>query len=168
MNGGKVSGIALRHDLMVFAKRRQKREDRIADQITAFAGSLQFVYIHVVWFTAWIIINVSPWAFDPFPFGLLTLIVSLEAIFLSTFVMLSQNRESARSDLRAEVDFETNVVSEVWLEALANHLGLDVNQVYATAHDRINQARAQQAQAVAVGSDAGPESPESPGVRPGA
>jgi uncharacterized membrane protein len=168
MNGGKVSGIALRHDLMVLAKRRQKREDRIADQITAFAGSLQFVYIHVVWFTAWIIINVSPWAFDPFPFGLLTLIVSLEAIFLSTFVMLSQNRESARSDLRAEVDFETNVVSEVWLEALANHLGLDVNQVYATAHDRINQARAQQAQAVAVGSDAGRESPESPGVRPGA
>jgi hypothetical protein len=57
------------------------------------------------------------------------------------------------------------VVSEVWLEALANHLGLDVNQVYATAHDRINQARAQQAQAVAVGSDAGPESP---GARPGA
>jgi uncharacterized membrane protein len=165
MNGGKVSGIALRHDLMVLAKRRQKREDRIADQITAFAGSLQFVYIHVVWFTAWIIINVSPWAFDPFPFGLLTLIVSLEAIFLSTFVMLSQNRESARSDLRAEVDVETNVLSEVWLEALANHLGLDVNQVYATAHDRINQARAQQAQAVAVGSDAGPESP---GVRPGA
>jgi hypothetical protein len=60
------------------------------------------------------------------------------------------------------------VVSEVWLEALANHLGLDVNQVYATAHDRINQARAQQAQAVAVSSDAGPESPESPGVWPGA
>ena len=98
MNGGKVSGIALRRELMAFAKARQKREDRIADQITAFAGSLQFVYIHVAWFTAWIIINVSPWAFDPYPFGLLTLIVSLEAIFLSTFVMLSQNRESARSD----------------------------------------------------------------------
>jgi uncharacterized membrane protein len=45
---------------MAFAKARQKREDRIADQITAFAGSLQFVYIHVAWFTAWIIINVSP------------------------------------------------------------------------------------------------------------
>jgi uncharacterized membrane protein len=129
MNGGKVSGIALRHDLMVFAKRRQKREDRIADQITAFAGSLHSS---------------------------------------STSTSCGSRRESARSDLRAEVDFETNVVSEVWLEALANHLGLDVNQVYATAHDRINQARAQQAQAVAVGSDAGPESPESPGVRPGA
>jgi uncharacterized membrane protein len=77
------------------------------------------------------------------PFGLLTLIVSLEAIFLSTFVMISQNRESARSDTRSEIDFETNVLSEVWLEALANHLGLDVNQVYATAHERINQARAQ-------------------------
>jgi hypothetical protein len=54
------------------------------------------------------------------------------------------------------------------LMVFPNHLGLDVNQVYATAHDRINQARAQQAQAVAVGSDAGRESPESPGVRPGA
>ena len=147
MNGGKVSGIALRRELMALSKARQKREDRIADQITAFAGSLQFVYIHVAWFTAWIIINVSPWAFDPYPFGLLTLIVSLEAIFLSTFVMLSQNRESARSDLRSEVNFETNVLSEVWLEALANHLGLDVSQVYATAHARIEQARAQQNEA---------------------
>ncbi len=55
MNGGKVSGIALRRELMTFAKMRQKRADRIADQITAFAGSLQFVYIHVAWFTAWII-----------------------------------------------------------------------------------------------------------------
>jgi uncharacterized membrane protein len=162
MDGGRVSGIALRRELLAFAKQRQKREDRISDQITAFAGSLQFVYIHVVWFTAWIIINVSPWAFDPYPFGLLTLIVSLEAIFLSTFVMLSQNRESARSDLRSEIDFETNVLSEVWLEALANHLGLDVNQVYATAHDRINQARAQ---AAAARPDTGQESPE---VRPGA
>jgi hypothetical protein len=57
------------------------------------------------------------------------------------------------------------VLSEVWLEALANHLGLDVNQVYATARDRINQARTQQATAVPVSSGAGPESPE---VRPGA
>jgi hypothetical protein len=60
---------------------------------------------------------------------------------------------------------ETNVLSEVWLEALANHLGPDVNQVYATAHDRINQARAQQAEAVPVSPGAGPRSP---GVRPGA
>ena len=165
MNGGKVSGIALRRELMVLAKARQKREDRIADQITAFAGSLQFVYIHVAWFTAWIIINVSPWAFDPYPFGLLTLIVSLEAIFLSTFVMLSQNRESARSDLRSEVDFETNVLSEVWLEALANHLGLDVSQVYATAHARIEQARAQQNEAAPASPAVGPQPP---GTRPGA
>ena len=76
--------------------------------------------------------------------------------------MLSQNRESARSDLRSEIDFETNVVSEVWLEALANHLGLDVDQVYATAHDRINAARAQ---AAAASPGPGQESPEK---RPGA
>jgi uncharacterized membrane protein len=165
MNGGKVSGITVRHELMALAKQRRNREDRAADQITAFAGSLQFVYIHIAWFTAWIIINVTPWAFDPFPFGLLTLIVSLEAIFLSTFVMISQNRESARSDTRSEVDFETNVLSEVWLEALASHLGLDVNQVYATAHDRISQARAQQAKGLPASPGA---RPESPGTRPGA
>ena len=64
------------------------------------------------------------WRFDPFPFGLLTLIVSLEAIFLSTFVMISQNRESARSDLRARQDFETNALSEAWLEALGGKLGI--------------------------------------------
>jgi uncharacterized membrane protein len=165
MNGGRVSGITLRRELMTLAKQRRNREDRAADQITAFSGSLQFVYIHIAWFTAWIIINVTPWAFDPFPFGLLTLIVSLEAIFLSTFVMISQNRESARSDTRSEIDFETNVLSEVWLEALAKHLGLDVDQVYATAHDRINQARAQQAQGPPASPGTGPESP---GTRPGA
>jgi uncharacterized membrane protein len=79
---------------------------------------------------------------DPFPFGLLTLIVSLEAIFLSTFVLLSQNRESARSDTRAESDFETNVLSEVWLEAVAEKLGVDVKQVHATAKDRIAESKA--------------------------
>src|SRR6266496_460246 len=58
-------------------------------------------------------------AFDKFPFGLLTLIVSLEAIFLSTFVMISQNREAQRSEIRAQLDFETNVLGEVWTERMA-------------------------------------------------
>jgi uncharacterized membrane protein len=107
---------------------------------------MQFVYVHIVWFTAWIVLNVTIWRFDPYPFGLLTLIVSLEAIFLSTFVLLSQNRESARSDMRSEIDFETNVLSEVWLEALADNLGIDAGQVYATAQERIEKAKAQQAE----------------------
>jgi uncharacterized membrane protein len=68
--------------------RAQNLQNRIADAITAFAGSMWFVYIHVVWFAAWIAFRV-----EDYPFGLLTMIVSLEAIFLSTFVMLSQNRQ---------------------------------------------------------------------------
>ena len=121
---------------------RQRREERAADLITKFSGSMQFVYLHILWFTAWIVLNVTIVRFDPFPFGLLTLIVSLEAIFLSTFVLLSQNREAARQDLRSEIDFETNVLSDVWLEAVADKLGIDVGRVYAVAKDRVAEAKA--------------------------
>jgi uncharacterized membrane protein len=146
MANAKVPRMALRHEILLLAKQRQRREDRVADKITVFSGSMQFVYVHIVWFTAWIVLNVTIVRFDPYPFGLLTLIVSLEAIFLSTFVLLSQNRESARSDMRSEIDFETNVLSEVWLEALADNLGIDAGQVYATAQERIEKAKAQQAE----------------------
>jgi uncharacterized membrane protein len=144
MAEAKTPKMALRHEFLVLARQRRRREDRVADGITAFSGSMQFVYVHIVWFTVWIVLNVTIARFDPFPFGLLTLIVSLEAIFLSTFVLLSQNREASRSDLRSEIDFETNVLSEVWLEALADHLGIDVGKVYAVAQDRIEKARAEQ------------------------
>jgi len=126
-----------------FIRQRRRLQDRMADQITRFSGSMAFVYLHVVWFAAWIVINVTGWRFDPFPFGLLTLIVSLEAIFLSTFVMISQNRESARSDLRADIDFETNALSEAWLEALGDKLGVDVAAVHAAAKQRVRQANAE-------------------------
>jgi uncharacterized membrane protein len=68
-------------------KRREDVQSRIADRITLFAGSMLFVYVHIVWFGLWIGLGV-----ERYPFGLLTMIVSLEAIFLSTFVMISQNR----------------------------------------------------------------------------
>ncbi len=95
-------------------ERIQTAQDRIADSITRFAGSMSFVYIHVVIFASWIGYNLAAeqQGFDPFPFGLLTLIVSLEAIFLSTFVMLSQNRQSKQADLRAELDYEINIKAE--------------------------------------------------------
>jgi uncharacterized membrane protein len=143
--GGKVG---LRHESVILNKRRQRLQDRVADRITAFAGSMPFVYMHIVWFAIWILLNIAGWRFDPFPFGLLTLVVSLEAIFLSTFVMLSQNREAVRSDIRSEIDFETNVLSEIWLEAVAERIGIDVDEVHATARDRIAQAKARQEQAV--------------------
>jgi uncharacterized membrane protein len=78
-------------------ERGRKLQNRIADAITAFAGSMPFVYLHVVWFAAWIGFRV-----ERYPFGLLTMIVSLEAIFLSTFVMISQNRADAKRESLAE------------------------------------------------------------------
>ena len=106
-----------------------RAQDRAADGITNFAGSLKFVYIHSVWFGIWILINVgilgASLKFDEFPFGLLTMIVSLEAIFLSTFVMVSQNRQAARADVRSQLDFETNVRSEIWSVHIGQALGVD-------------------------------------------
>jgi len=93
-------------------------QDRIADAITNFSGSMAFVYIHAVWFGLWIMLNLGiihvPHIseFDPFPFGLLTMIVSLEAIFLSTFVLVSQNRLSEVSEKRAELDLQVNLLAE--------------------------------------------------------
>jgi uncharacterized membrane protein len=87
--------------------------ERLANVITAFAGSMFFVALHAVWFGGWIAVNaVSGMAFDPPPFGVLTLIVSLEAIFLSTFVLISQNRQALQADRRAKVDLQVNMVAE--------------------------------------------------------
>ena len=91
-------------------KRAASLQDRIADVITRFAGSMPFVYVHVVWFAVWIVLNEGLLGrgleFDPFPFGLLTMIVSLEAIFLSTFVMISQNRADEKREELAEHQWE--------------------------------------------------------------
>ena len=83
-------------------ERAENVENRVADAITRFAGSMPFVYIHVIWFTAWIALGV-----EHYPFGLLTMIVSLEAIFLSTFVMISQNRADAKRQVLADHQWET-------------------------------------------------------------
>ncbi|GAB3053175.1 DUF1003 domain-containing protein [Intrasporangium mesophilum] len=83
-------------------ERGQHRENRVADQITRFAGSMKFVYIHVVWFSLWIGLGV-----EDYPFGLLTMIVSLEAIFLSTFVMISQNRADEKRQVIADEAWRT-------------------------------------------------------------
>ncbi|HKQ99051.1 MAG TPA: DUF1003 domain-containing protein [Pyrinomonadaceae bacterium] len=91
---------------------------RIADAITDFTGSMAFVYVHVIWFAVWILLNIGlvhiPGlsGFDRFPYSLLTTIVSLEAIFLSTFVLISQNRMSRASEKRAELDLQVNLLAE--------------------------------------------------------
>ena len=89
--------------LLEHAKERAESvQNRIADKITAFAGSMAFVYLHVIWFGCWIGFGV-----EGYPYGLLTMIVSLEAIFLSTFVMISQNRADAKRQVIADQAWQT-------------------------------------------------------------
>src|SRR3954467_15658512 len=83
-------------------KRAESAQSRIADGITRFAGSMAFVYIHIIWFASWIGFGV-----EKYPYGLLTMIVSLEAIFLSTFVMISQNRADAKRQVIADQQWQT-------------------------------------------------------------
>jgi uncharacterized membrane protein len=80
--------------------RDEHLQDRIADAITKFSGSMPFIYIHVVWFVLWVALRV-----EKFPFGLLTMLVSLEAIFLSTFVLISQNRADERRQMLADSEY---------------------------------------------------------------
>jgi len=125
----------------------QRAQDRAADRITAFAGSLPFVYIHSVWFGVWILLNIgvlgTSLRFDRYPFGLLTMVVSLEAIFLATFVMVSQNRQAARADIRSELDFETNLRSEIWSVHIGQALGVDARHVEEVVKEAIEGFRAQ-------------------------
>ena len=124
----------------------QRTQDRVADVITSFAGSLQFVYLHSIWFGVWILFNIgligASLEFDRFPFGLLTMIVSLEAIFLSTFVMVSQNRQALRAEVRNRLDFEANLRSEVWATHIGAKLGIDADHVEAVVRKVIEQAQA--------------------------
>jgi uncharacterized membrane protein len=101
----RVSHVSLEPNpaLLEHAKQRAESvQNRIADRITQFAGSMLFVYIHVLWFGCWIGLGV-----EKYPYGLLTMIVSLEAIFLSTFVMISQNRADAKRQVIADQQWQT-------------------------------------------------------------
>lgn len=89
---------------------------RAADFVAWFSGSLSFLLLNALWFAVWIALNTLPLglvAFDPYPFGLLTMIVSLEAIFLSCFVLISQNRQSEKDRLRADVEYDVNIKAEM-------------------------------------------------------
>jgi len=83
-------------------ERANSVQNRIADRITDFAGSMRFVYLHILWFGLWIGLGA-----EKYPYGLLTMIVSLEAIFLSTFVMISQNRADAKRQVVANLEWRT-------------------------------------------------------------
>jgi uncharacterized membrane protein len=103
---GTVVGLPTHPGLRRHAERRRASiQNRIADAVTKFAGSMVFVYVHIVWFALWIGFRV-----EKFPFGLLTMIVSLEAIFLSTFLLISQNRQDEHRQILA--DSEWNLVQQ--------------------------------------------------------
>ena len=104
---------------------------RVADWLAWFSGSILFLFLHALWFGAWIVLNIGlvqiPGlsGFDPFPFGLLTMIVSLEAIFLSTFVLISANRQAEKDKVRADVEYDVNIKAEMevaYLHDKADHL----------------------------------------------
>lgn len=117
------------------AVRDRAMQERIADTITWFSGRMTFVYIHVVWFGIWIVLNTGRAGlrpFDPFPYGLLTMVVSLEAIFLSAFVLISQNRLSDESEHRANLALQIGLLTEheltrvlQMLDAVQDKLGID-------------------------------------------
>jgi CRP/FNR family transcriptional regulator, cyclic AMP receptor protein len=86
---------------------------RVADWVANFSGSITFLVIHVFFFAAWIGFNATPMAFDPFPYNLLTMTVSLEAIILSTLLLFSSNRQGARDRIRADIEYEINLKAEL-------------------------------------------------------
>jgi uncharacterized membrane protein len=117
------------------AEKNRTLEERLADAITDFSGRMNFVYFHVVWFGVWILLNLGMFGikpFDPYPFGLLTMVVSLEAIFLATFVLISQNRLSAEADRRADLDLQIGLLTEHeitrvirMLDAIQDKMGIE-------------------------------------------
>ena len=110
--------------------------EHLADKVTTFAGSSPFIVIHIIWFGGWILMNcgIIPGikAFDPFPFSFLTLVVSLEAIFLTLLVLMSQNRMTKEADKRAQLDLQINMLDEQettmilrMVQKITKHLGLE-------------------------------------------
>jgi uncharacterized membrane protein len=119
------------------AKQERTRSDLVAEAIANFCGSMTFVWVHVVWFGGWILINFIPGLphIDPFPFTFLTLVVSLEAIFLSTFILISQNHDTKISERRNHLDLQINLLSEqentrmiTMLQAIAARVGAEFDE----------------------------------------
>lgn len=118
------------------ASRAEKTfSDRVAEKIARFCGSMTFVWVHVIWFSVWIVANLAPGMrhIDPFPFTFLTLVVSLEAIFLSTFILISQNHDARVGDRRNHLDLQINLLSEQentkmlqMLKAIADKVGVEI------------------------------------------
>lgn len=107
-------------------KKLQTFGDRLADKVTKIAGSTAFLTLNVAWFVTWVLMNNGNFGnhliFDEYPFGLLTMVVSLEAIILSVFVLISQNRQSRRAEIRAELDYLTDLQADAEITTLISIL----------------------------------------------
>jgi len=120
---------------------RRTKVEKAADWIAAFSGSIAFLMIHVVVFAVWILLNVDwlpgwkPPMFDPFPFGLLTMVVSLEAIILSVFVLLSQNRQASKERIRGDIEYEVNLKAELEIA----HLHEKMDRLHEEALGRLDE-----------------------------
>jgi uncharacterized membrane protein len=102
-------------DILKLESLEKTASERIAEKIAAFTGSMFFIWLHVVWFGLWIVFNI-PWLgfrpVDPFPFTFLTMVVSLEAIFLSAFILMSENRQGRLADRRSRVNLQVDMIAE--------------------------------------------------------
>jgi uncharacterized membrane protein len=142
--GPKSLNSSLRRNIEALARRREQeatsatREERMAEVITSFTGSMRFVYLHLAIYGAWILLNLGIIAgmpkFDP-SFVILAMVASVEAIFLSTFVLISQNRTAAAADKRADLDLQISLLTEHELtklagviEAIADRLGIPASE----------------------------------------
>jgi len=120
------------------AEARQNIIQRAADWVANFSGSLSFLIIHIVLFAVYILVNAGLFSFgnfDPFPFGLLTMVVSLEAIILSTLLLYSQNRQAARDRVRADIEYEVNLKAELQIQ----HLHEKVDQIHAQILTKLDE-----------------------------
>jgi uncharacterized membrane protein len=130
---------------------------RIADWLAWFSGSMPFLMSHTVWFAVWISLNTfilpknadGTRGFDPFPFGLLTMIVSLEAIFLACFVLISQNRQAEKDKVKADIEYDVNIKAE--LEVAHLHEKTDrIQETMLARFNRLERALGQLASAAAI------------------
>jgi len=134
-------------DLEARSSAKRSALDRLSDAVSAFASSSSFLLLHLAWFVGWIALNSRrTGALDPYPFTFLTFLVSLEAIFLTSFVLISQNHIETQAQRRAALDLQINLLAEREMTsvlrkvaAIATHLGVSDDDVDAELSELVEQ-----------------------------
>ncbi len=129
---------------------RRSAGEKVSDFFVSLIGSMPFLVFHITWFAVWFAINLNLFpgipAFDPFPFGILTLIVSAEGVFLAIFILISQNRMTRQSDKRAHLDLQISILAEQEMtmmlrmqQKLCEHMGVEVSDIKAEARHLLEE-----------------------------